>query len=345
MLAQMLGASPQQSAAFDEGYTITYGYAYLRTGDARLSRGQNPPLTNVFIALPLLLRNDVAFPLDHPTWQNADIYGFTDEFLWKANVDRAAQLVLLARLPEMALALLLACTVFAFARSLFGNTAALIALFLCVFDPNILAHGYIAGTDLGVTLFLFGAVWVWTVALKRASLRYAMIAGLLTGAALATKYSAMWLAPILLVITLAYPGLHERWKSRLKTLIVLGLAAVVVIWGTFTFSIGPLAPGGLQDVRLVGVRHEEAAVEVGVALELRAPSLAVLREQALRAPLARLEMQSYSRGGRLGGLRRVGRRGHARHHLRRRAGRPGALRHERIGGHFAIRQHARELER
>ena len=110
MLAQMAAASPVQSAAFDEGYTVTYGYAYLRTGDIRLSRGQNPPLTNAWLALPLLLRDDVALPLDHPTWAEGDIYGFTDEFLWKANAD-PHRLIMLARLPEMGLALLLACVV------------------------------------------------------------------------------------------------------------------------------------------------------------------------------------------------------------------------------------------
>jgi hypothetical protein len=244
MLGQLLYASPTQSAAFDEGYTVTYGYAYLRTGDARLSRGQNPPLTNVLVALPLLLRDDVAFPLDHPTWAAADIYGFSDEFLWKANAGRAEQLVLLARLPEMALALLLACVVYAFTRSAFGDLAALIALLLCVFDPNILAHGHIAGTDLGVTLFIFSATWLWVLTLKRSSLRLAVAAGLLAGAALATKYSAAWLAPILVIIALTYPGLRDRWTSRVKMLIVAGLAAFVVIWGTFAFSIGPVTPGG-----------------------------------------------------------------------------------------------------
>ena len=64
MLAQMLLAAPRQSAAFDEGYTLTYGYGYLRGGDARLSRGQNPPLTNTFLALPLLLKDDIVFPAD-----------------------------------------------------------------------------------------------------------------------------------------------------------------------------------------------------------------------------------------------------------------------------------------
>jgi hypothetical protein len=269
MLAQMLSASPRQSAAFDEGYTITYGYAYLRTGDARLSRGQNPPLTNVFIALPLLLKDQVAFPIDHSTWTNADIYGFSDEFLWKANVDHAAQLVLLARLPEMALALLLACVIYAFTRSLFGNTAALIALFLCVFDPNVLAHGYIVGTDLGVTLFLFGAVWQWTVALKRNSLRYALIGGVLVGAALSTKYSAVWLAPILLVIALASPGLGNYWKSRVKMLIVLGLAAFVMIWGTFAFSISSLSPGGFP---VPAPQYWESLGKVANRVELGTPA-------------------------------------------------------------------------
>ncbi len=245
MLVQMVMASHVQSAAFDEGYTITYGYAYLRTGDARLSRGQNPPLTNVFIALPLLLRNDIAFPIDHPTWADANIFGFSDEFLWKTNVDRAAQLVLLARLPEMALALLLACVVYAFTRSAFGPRAAVAALLLCAFDPNFLAQGHIVGTDLGVTLFMFSAVWMWTAAMKQMSVRRAIVAGLFAGAALSSKYSAVWLGPIVILVSWIYPDVKRHWRMRLKMLVMLGLAAFVVIWSTFAFSIGPIATGGL----------------------------------------------------------------------------------------------------
>ena len=168
MLAQMAAASPSQSAAFDEGYTITYGYAYLRGGDARLSRGQNPPLTNVFIALPLLLKDDIVFPADDASWLKPDIFGFSDQFMWRVNPD-PQRMVLLARLPEMMLALLLACVLFAFTRVVFDDRAAFVALFLCAFDPNLLAHGHIAGTDLGVTLFMFAAMWQWTLALKHNS--------------------------------------------------------------------------------------------------------------------------------------------------------------------------------
>ncbi len=243
MLAQMIAASPWQSAAFDEGYTITYGYAYLRTGDARLSRGQNPPLTNVIIALPLLQRDDLKFPIDHPTWAAGDIYGFTDEFLWKANPE-PQRLVMLARLPEMMLALLLACVVYAFTRSMFGNNAAQLALFLCAFDPNILAHGHIVGTDLGVTLFVFSAVWLLTSALRKRRMRLVIIAGLLGGAALASKYSAAWLVPVVLLMVVVLPR-HVRLRDRFKTLIGFGLASFIIIWATFKFSIGPIGSAGV----------------------------------------------------------------------------------------------------
>ena len=140
MLAQMVFAAPQQSAAFDEGYTLSYGYGYLRGGDARLSRGQNPPLTNILLALPVLLKDRIVFP--DKAWTEGDIFSFTDELLWKTNVDQAAQLIQLTRLPEMALALILACVIFAFTRFLFDGQAALWALLLCAFDPNLLAHGH-----------------------------------------------------------------------------------------------------------------------------------------------------------------------------------------------------------
>ena len=68
-LAQVLLASPANSAAFDEEYHFATGYVYLRTGDPRLST-EHPPLVNVWNALPLLLL-DPKLPLDHPTWQNA----------------------------------------------------------------------------------------------------------------------------------------------------------------------------------------------------------------------------------------------------------------------------------
>src|SRR5512139_4296699 len=85
-LAQVLLASPANSAAFDEEYHFATGYAYLRTGDPRLS-SEHPPLVNVWNALPLLFL-DPKLPLDHAAWQNSTTDDFGDAFLWQANPDR-----------------------------------------------------------------------------------------------------------------------------------------------------------------------------------------------------------------------------------------------------------------
>jgi hypothetical protein len=242
MLAQLVFASPQQSAAFDEGYSLAYGYGYLRGGDARLSRGQNPPLTNVLLALPVLLKDNVVFP--EKAWAADDIFSFSDQLLWQSNVDQAAQMIQLARLSEMALALILACVIFAFARFLFDEQAARWALLLCAFDPNLLAHGHTAGTDLSVALFMLSSVFVWTTALKRSSWKRAVVAGLLAGAAFSTKYSSAWLVPILVLITVLYPGVRDQFLKRCGFAVLASLLALMVIWGTFQFSIGPITPGG-----------------------------------------------------------------------------------------------------
>ena len=107
--AQVALGSPANSAAFDEEYHLAAGYAYLRTGDPRLAT-EHPPLVNLWNALPLVLL-DPTLPLASPAWQNAMPDDFGDAFLWQANLDQAVRIVLLGRLPIMALGVLLGAVV------------------------------------------------------------------------------------------------------------------------------------------------------------------------------------------------------------------------------------------
>ncbi len=248
LLAQMAFSAPHNSVAFDETFDITYGYAYLRTGDARLSRGHNPPLGDMLLASPLLLRDDVALPIEHPTWADADIFGFSNEFLWKANADKAHALVMQARWPAMGLATLLAALVFTGARRIVGRRAGLLALTLAAFDPNLIANGRVVGSDLSVTVFLFGAVLAFDRALAANSRRSAALAGLFGGAALASKYSALWLIPMLIGIAVLHPvqgALKHAIARRLTHLLIVGSIGLGVIWAAFGFQVTPLVPDGL----------------------------------------------------------------------------------------------------
>jgi 4-amino-4-deoxy-L-arabinose transferase-like glycosyltransferase len=97
----------------------------------------------------------------------------------------------------LALASCLLVAVFIEARRRFGAGAAAAALFLAAFSPDVLAHGTIVTTDLGFALFFFLAVATFSRLLERFSWLRLLVAGLFTGAAFATKFSAPILIPVL----------------------------------------------------------------------------------------------------------------------------------------------------
>jgi hypothetical protein len=63
LFAQLLFSAVKKSPTIDESNHLTRGYAYLKTGDLRLSRDEgHPPLYNLTCALPLLLLRDLDLP-------------------------------------------------------------------------------------------------------------------------------------------------------------------------------------------------------------------------------------------------------------------------------------------
>src|SRR5262249_57335126 len=59
------------------------------------------------------------------------------------------------------LTLLTALVVFLGTREMFGTGAAFIALTLVTFDPNLLAHGALITTDVGLACFMFLSVYLF----------------------------------------------------------------------------------------------------------------------------------------------------------------------------------------
>jgi hypothetical protein len=244
LLAQMALSSVRKSAAFDEPYHLGAGYAYLRTGDPRLS-WEHPPLVDVWAALPLLARRDIALPLEHPSWDAAEGVQFGDEFLWKANFDRAPKMVWEGRWPIMLLAIGLGAVLFIGVREVAGESAAWFALLLLALDPNIIGNGRLITTDLGLTLFFFVAVWCAARYAERPTVTNLIAVGGSVGLAMATKYSAVLLGPcvLLVVVLCGRTGnpLHSLGQ-RLAPLIAIGFIASVVVWAAYGFEFGPL-PG------------------------------------------------------------------------------------------------------
>lgn len=259
----IINASP----TFDEPYHIVRSYVYLRTGDiALVAGGGHPPFSNLLSVSPLLLRSKIALPNHQPGWPDVnhfrDLFRVADEFFWRIGND-AEGIVLWSRLPNLLISALLAGLVFFWARQKHGARAGLLALLLCCFDPNIIAHSSVVTTDLGGTFFIFLSVYLLWRFCKRPSQGRLLLVGVAFGLAQASKFSALFLGPIFvaLLVTWAFGERRslERFsipllarfagKPRLqRAYLALGLCLVifaigsVVVWAVYGFQVSTLIP-------------------------------------------------------------------------------------------------------
>jgi 4-amino-4-deoxy-L-arabinose transferase-like glycosyltransferase len=249
-LNSMVGDSP----TMDEQNHLARGLAFLGTGDPRLSV-EHPPLVNSLSALLLLFLADVRLPTDHDSWQQPEgWYVFAEQLLWVYNQD-VDRMIFLARLPIVWLTLALALLVYCFARRLWhGRGAALLAFYLVLFDPNVMAHGRYTTTDVGGALFILLAFFLLWQLWQPGGGRWGVLpaAGVAIGLAAGSKLSALAFVPIWVVLALL-PLYGERiartnWRQpvasagrRLLQLALAGLIALPVLWLIFGLEWGPLA--------------------------------------------------------------------------------------------------------
>ncbi|MGO9130424.1 MAG: hypothetical protein ACLQIS_11895, partial [Bryobacteraceae bacterium] len=140
LLAAMGGAQVtsalQETETWDEGIHLAAGYSYLKTGDFRLNP-EHPPLFKLLCALPLVALHP-KLPLEDASWTKGDQQEFSDAFMYQNRVP-ARKMLFVARLVTIALTLGLGLALVLWTRRKFGAVAALGALSLYAFDPNLIA--------------------------------------------------------------------------------------------------------------------------------------------------------------------------------------------------------------
>src|SRR5688572_14066242 len=193
MAAQLLLSSSRNSATYDEQYHIAIGLYYLRNGDPGLIP-PHPPFIAVLATLPLLANRNLVVPSRESGASSVSNLEYSDQLVWRLNPN-GPSIVARTRLPIIGLTLLLAVTVYAWTRELFGPISGLLALMLLSFDPNILAHGNLTTNDIGVTCFATLALYAFWRWMSRPTAARAVIAGLTLGLAQVSKFSAVYLIP------------------------------------------------------------------------------------------------------------------------------------------------------
>ncbi len=197
--AQLSYAAASLSLTVDEGFHLTSGLEYLRTGRLQLF-DEHTPLAKALFSWPLLLVPDLPAPESAPGYSDGNLIAVAQATLLAYRpIDRP---VVAARLAAALLTLILAALIFRWAADEFGPGGGLLALALTVFDPNLLAHGSLATTDMGATLFIFLALFAFRRYLHRPTFTRWLLAGVTLGLAQAAKLTALLLFPVLGLILL-----------------------------------------------------------------------------------------------------------------------------------------------
>lgn len=262
----------RSSQTYDEHFYIAYGSSLLHTWDFRLRKDKTSfiPLVS---ALPLLLTK-AEFPEKDADWLQSDtrelpkggqwaaaddkghVWQFALNFLYKNSVPPDTMLFL-ARLPVLLLSLALAFFVFKWARELYGEIPALIALGLYTWCPNILAHSGLVTEDIALSLFMFLAVYFFRKYYMARLRRYLVFSGAAMGFALNTKYSAVILLPAIVCFAVfeEAAGGKRRFLAPLRAVAAAAAAAAAVL----------LLFYGIFDIReyLTGFRYAAEYIKRG----------------------------------------------------------------------------------
>ncbi|WP_435843981.1 phospholipid carrier-dependent glycosyltransferase [Streptomyces iakyrus] len=231
LLAQMAFAmvttAVRQTPTIDEPVYVGAAAQYVHEHRLR-HNPEHPPLGKLVIGVGVALADP------HLALAFAGDQGRSGRHLLYESGNDPWRLMLLARLPVIALTLSFGLVVFAFARELAGRLAGLAALALYCFSPDVIAHGSLATLDVPAAGFVLTSAWLVWRARRRPRL-YVPFAGVALGAALATKMSMLPAVPVLVTLT-AVSVRRSSGGGRRRAVAAAGgmaLVAVAVVWVTY----------------------------------------------------------------------------------------------------------------
>lgn len=230
VLLVLLTTSLTDSPTFDEPAHIASGLSYVKFFDLRLN-SEHPPLIKFLSGLSLtLFYPDLKFEVSDQEMQNPYtivIYDLGARLFWENN---PTKLLMVARIPIIFLTLLAVYFVYQLVVDLSNNEKyALAAAILFGFETNVLANGTLVTTDMGLLTFWLGLVIFYFRYLQRGDKKNLLISGIFFGLALLTKYSAVFILPIIFIASLCYLS-KIKLKRVVVSLATISVIAWVVVW-------------------------------------------------------------------------------------------------------------------
>ena len=243
LAAQLVHVARVYSANWDEAHHLYDGYNIWTHRDYRLN-AEVPPLVKLIAALPLLPMHP---RLPAPTEKTQALQAFRGgrAFVFGNGGDR---ILFPARMACMVFTLVLATLLYAAAREMFGEPAALFALALFVFDPNVLAHGTLVSTDLGSACLIFASVYAFYRYGKVPGSGRLVLTMVAAGLAMCAKFTGILVWPTLVLLAGAEALEARSWTvlgRRLGACAAVFAGALCIVWAMYGFRYAP-APGELS---------------------------------------------------------------------------------------------------
>lgn len=181
----------------DETYYNSSGYPIVRYNDYRFL-GEHPPFMMQLASLPLLLFQP-KFPLQEAKrLADPNLFDLSQTgslFLYKMGND-PYKILFAERCMVILLTLILGFVIAHWSFRLFGPLGAVISLVLYVFCPNMISHGSLFTTDMGVSALFFLTMHRLKEFFNKPSVQNLLLGGVFAGFALMSKVSGLILFPI-----------------------------------------------------------------------------------------------------------------------------------------------------
>ncbi len=229
---QLLGAW-QDSPTRDEPSHMVDGLAYWQLGTFEFNY-PHPPLAKIGSGL-VLYAAGVRIDTQSDAWKNLDTEKVNAQVLYNDPDWRHVRwLTFIARLPMLIFwALLIALLWFA-SKKWFGTIPALVVTTIIAFDPSLLGHGHLVNTDVPMMAMTLATIltadWYFQTPTLRRLLGLAVVIAL----TLLTKFSAIYLLPILGLLMVWHIIRHRAryprgvyWKWPLASLGIVVVAFVL----------------------------------------------------------------------------------------------------------------------
>src|SRR3989344_789498 len=231
MLIQLIYLIDYQSLTNDEFTNIAVGKYYIANQDfSPFVFIDHPPLGYLISSLFLYFG-------DNPIWSRTPHDSF---YIIGNNPYSIDYLLFITRLPVALTAILLGIYIFKWTKELYGKKAALLALFLFSFEPNILAYFSIATTDFVMTAFIFISLYYFWKFQKEKTYGSALKAGIFLGLALISKHPALILIPFTFTFLIIQYKRSIISRHIFPKVIIFFIAAFIILWAIYGFHVSTI---------------------------------------------------------------------------------------------------------